>query len=54
MKISNSKIELNEKVEFNGNTQIADDETTPWLKSKFQIMKNILVISIAWIFLFTV
>lgn len=41
-------------ISSNGDSKLAEnDDITPWLKSKFKIYKNLIVIGIAWIFLFT-
>jgi hypothetical protein len=51
-------MELTNKADLNNHKVDTVDNylnyDTPWLKSKFQIMKNLIVIGLAWIFLFTV
>jgi hypothetical protein len=51
MELTNKVDLINHKVDTVDNYLEYD---TPWLKSKFEIMKNLIVLGLAWIFLFTV
>ena len=50
------KMELTAKLDLKTDHVVEEypEYDTPWLKSKFQIMKNLIVLGLAWIFLFTV
>ena len=45
---SSNRLHLNESI-----STLSDLESNAWLKSKSRIIKNLLVIGFAWIFLFT-
>ena len=45
--------ESSNNIDHNVELRVADTDATPWLKSKFHIIKNLIVIGFAWILLFT-